>query len=164
MPVNVRRQRVVWLVIAMLHCANGWSAGVLKLSRTELVLEPGKPTPELWVENTGDTPLFLSMEQQLVTNPGATPEQRVPIGETRHPALLVRPGRLVLAPGQKYRMNLTVLDVPARPQVWRLTFRPRERVEVHGDDGRPITSPLFINVGYGVVVYQMPGGAGKAAD
>jgi len=162
--VNVRRQRVVWLAIAAFHCANGWGAGILKLSRTDLVMEPGKPVPELWVENTGNTPLFLTMEQQLVANPGATPEQRVPIGETRHPALLVQPGRLVLAPGQKYRMTLKVLDVPARPQVWRLTFRPRERVEVNGEGGGSVTSPLFVNVGYGVVVYQMPGRSGKAGE
>ncbi len=127
-------------------------------------MKPGRAPPELWIENTGDTPLFLTMEQVLVTNPGATPENLVPIGDTPHPSLLVMPRRLVLAPGQKYRMTVTVLDTPDQPRVWRLTFRPRERVMVHGESGRHISSPLFIKVGYGVVVYQMPDRSGEHDD
>ncbi|ALX14383.1 hypothetical protein P350_22815 [Burkholderia cepacia JBK9] len=142
-------------MLAGLACAgSSVAAGVLKLSRVELTLEPGRPPGELYVENVGDTPLYLDVEQHLLTNPGEAPERRVPIAEVARPSLLVLPGRLSLAPGQRYRMVLKELSVPSRPQVWRVTFRPNERVRVEGGERKGAAAPLFVKIGYGVVIYQ----------
>ncbi|WP_332112510.1 hypothetical protein [Burkholderia sp. IMCC1007] len=144
-------------MLAALCATHGHAAGVLKLSRTELTLAPGKPAGELWAENVGDTPLYLDVTQQWVANPGQTPERLVPIEEMDRPTLLAQPSHLTLAPGQKYQMTLKELAAPLEAKVWRLTFRPRERIAVDaGDTGRAV-APLFISVGYGVVVYQLAG-------
>ncbi|MFP3503669.1 hypothetical protein [Burkholderia sp. SIMBA_062] len=149
-----RASRIALGMLAALACTGSMAAGVLKLSRAELTLEPDRPAGELYVENAGDTPLYLDIEQQLLTNPGDKPEHLVPVAEVEKPTLLVTPGRLALAPGQKYRVGLKVLAVPSQTNVWRITFRPNERilVDASSSDGAP--APLFVNVGYGVVIYQ----------
>ena len=146
--------RIALGTLAALMCTCSMAAGVLKLSRAELTLEPGQPAGELYVENAGDTPLYLDVEQHLLLNPGDTPERLVPVGDVEKPTLLVSPGRLAVAPGQKYRIGLKVLAVPSQTNVWRITFRPNERilVDASSSDGAP--APLFVNVGYGVVIYQ----------
>lgn len=133
----------------------GLAAGILHLPRAELRLEPGKAPGELLAENRGDTPLYLDVEQKLLINPGSAPEVLVPLGETDQPGLLVSPSRLILAPGQKYRMSLRVLSTPARTQVWRITFRPRERVILNPSETDGTAGPLIINMAYGVLIYQI---------
>ncbi len=134
---------------------HGLAAGILHLPRAELRLEPGKPPGELLVENRGDSPLYLEVEQRLLLNPGVMPEALVPVGEAEQPGLLVTPNRLILAPGQKYRMNLRILSLPARTQVWRITFRPRERVMLDSGAADGNAAPLIINMAYGVLIYQI---------
>lgn len=145
-------------IVAALGCMPALAAGVLKLSSTELTLEPGKPPGALYVENVGDTPLYLDVEQALLTNPGQTPEHLVPVSAVSRPGLLVLPGRLTVAPGQKYRMGLRTFDTPpdspAETQVWRVTFRPKERIVVDAVQGDGAHAPLFVSVGYGVLIYQ----------
>ncbi|KFL52301.1 fimbrial biogenesis chaperone [Burkholderia pyrrocinia] len=155
MPVMKHKRLWALGMLAALCCTSSMAAGILKLSRTEMTLAPDKPPGELWVENKGDTPLYLDVTQQWVANPGKTPEQLVPVTEVTNPSLLVLPGRLTVAPGQKYQMVLKALDAPSQTKVWRVTFRPRERivVETGGAEGAP--APLFISVGYGVVIYQL---------
>lgn len=133
---------------------HGLAAGILYLPRAELRLEPDHAPPELLAENRGDSPLYLDVEQQLLLNPGSMPEVLTPVGETGQPSLLVTPNRLILAPGQKYRMNLRILNRPARTQVWRITFRPRERVILKPGPADDSAAPLVINVAYGVLIYQ----------
>ncbi|KAG8150038.1 hypothetical protein [Burkholderia catarinensis] len=145
-------------LLAALCCSSALAAGVLKLSRTELRLEPGNPASELWVENIGDTPLYLDVTQHLVTNPGHAPEHLVPVTEVEHPALLVQPSRLTLSPRQRYRMVIKELAAPSKTQVWRLTFRPKENIVVNAaEDGDVQPAPLIISVGYGVVIYHLSG-------
>ncbi|MDF3202854.1 hypothetical protein P3C29_29615 [Pseudomonas sp. 1912-s] len=145
---------IAFLLFMSLGSSTGLAAGVLKLSRTELRFTPDEPQGELYAQNIGDSPLYLEVEQQLVLNPGQTPERLLPIHDVQRPSLLVTPGRLVLAPGQKYGLTLKALNIPTHNQVWRITFRPRERliVEASTDAGQP--APLAVSVGYGVVIYQ----------
>ncbi|UOB58018.1 hypothetical protein MRS60_27965 [Burkholderia pyrrocinia] len=156
MPVMKHKRRWALGMLAALCCTSSMAAGILKLSRTELTLSPDKPVPELWAENVGDTPLYLDVTQQLVTNPGESPERLLPVSEAPSPTLLVSPNRLTLAPRQKYRVMLKELGTPTQAQVWRLTFRPRERIVVDAVDISGTQAPLVISVGYGVVIYQMP--------
>ncbi|MEK7886885.1 hypothetical protein AAB992_07165 [Burkholderia contaminans] len=143
--------------VMLLCCSGSFAAGILKLSRTELTLSPDKPASELWVENAGDTPLYLDITQQRVSNPGHLPEQLVPIEEVPQPTLLVMPNRLALSPGQKYRMSLKELSIPDTSQVWRVTFRPRENIVVDAGRDGDTAAPLFVSIGYGAVIYQLSG-------
>ena len=140
-----------WLLMWPLH---GMAAGVLNLSTTELRLVPDQHQGALYAQNTGDSPLFLDVEQALVLNPAEKPEQLLDISQVANPGLLVTPSRLVLAPGQKYRMNIKTLGSPANNQVWRVTFRPREHVIVQAQGAEGVSAPLSVSVGYGVVIYQ----------
>lgn len=140
-----------WLFVWPLHAL---AAGVLKLSTTELRFFPDQREGALYAQNTGDSPLFLDVEQALVLNPGEQPEQMRALNQVTNPGLLVTPARLVLAPGQKYRMNIKALDLPAGNQVWRVTFRPRENVIVQAQGADSLSAPLLVSVGYGVVIYQ----------
>ena len=140
-----------WLSISP---SNGMAAGVLKLSTPELRLVPDQRQGALYALNTGDSPLYLDVEQALVLNPGEQPEQLQAISEVPKPGLLVTPTRLALAPGQKYRMNIKTLGTPASDQVWRVTFRPRENVIVQAQGPEGVSAPLSVSVGYGVVIYQ----------
>ncbi|KVN02996.1 hypothetical protein [Burkholderia diffusa] len=142
-------------VLAALCCLSAEAAGILKLSRTEMTLAPGKPAGELWAENVGDSPLYLDVTQQLVANPGQTPERLVPVGDVPQPGLLVTPDRLALAPGQKYRLSLKELHELSETQVWRVTFRPRERIIVDAGQTEGAPMPLIVSVGYGVAIYQL---------
>ncbi|WGY72879.1 hypothetical protein KEC55_30640 [Burkholderia cepacia] len=152
-------KRVSWTLgaLTVLCCFSSHAAGILKLSHTELTLSPDEPASELWAENVGDTPLYLDISQQRVINPGQVPEQRVPVEVIERPALLVLPRRLVLAPGQRYRMSLKEISVPRQSEVWRVTFRPRERVAVDANHVEGTAAPLFVSIGYGVVIYQRNG-------
>ena len=132
----------------------GMAAGALKLSTTELRLVPDQRQGALYTQNTGDSPLYLDVEQALVLNPAEKPEQLLDISQVPNPGLLVTPNRLVLAPGQKYRMNIKTLVTPANNQVWRVTFRPRENVIVQAQVAEGVSAPLSVSVGYGVVIYQ----------
>ena len=92
-----------WLLMSPIHAM---AAGVLKLSATELRLVPDQRQGTLYALNTGDSPLYLDVEQVLVLNPAEKSEQLLDISQVPNPGLLVTPTRLVLAPGQKYRMNI----------------------------------------------------------
>lgn len=141
-------------VLAATACTCSFAAGILKLSRVEVTLAPGKPANELYVENVGDTPLYLNVEQHWVANPGEYPERLVPITEVARPSLLIQPNRLALAPQQKYRMVMKELSTPTRTQVWRVTFRPEQRVLIDSGQSEDMQTPLFVSIGYGVVIYQ----------
>ncbi|WP_244137710.1 hypothetical protein [Burkholderia sp. BCC1644] len=155
MSVMKTRLRGVLALLAVLACTSSMAAGVLKLSRVELTLAPDQPASELYAENVGDTPLYLNVEQHLVENPGETPERLVPVAEVERPGLLIQPNRLVLAPAQKYRMVMRELGTsPQKTQVWRVTFRPTERIVVANDTQDSLATPLSISIGYGVVIYQ----------
>lgn len=160
LPQRIARSAALLLAaLAMSWPRHGLAAGILHLPRAELRLEPGKPPGELLAENRGDSPLYLDVEQQLLLNPGSKPEVLTPVGETEQPSLLVTPNRLILAPGQKYRMNLRILNQPARTQVWRITFRPRERVTLDPGEADNSAAPLVINMAYGVLIYQIAASA-----
>ena len=103
------------------------------LSHAEIWLRGDGRTSRLYAENAGDTTLYLDVEQRLLRNPGEQPEELTPIGEVRNPTLLVAPVRLALAPGQRAPITLKELARPESPQVWRVTFRPREKLLVAND-------------------------------
>lgn len=142
------------LLAPLLLMPKSYAGGILSLSQAELSIKPQARLPELVVENQGDGPLYLNVIQQLLTNPGSLPESLVDIGNTESPSLLVTPSRLILGPGQKRSMQLRVLAQPQKTQVWRVTFRPQQKMQVVTDEFSATRVPLRISIGYGVVIYQ----------
>lgn len=105
-------------MLAALCCTSIVAVGILKLSRTEMMLAPDKPVPVLWAENVGDTPLYFDVTQQLIMNPGQSPERLVPVTDVVRPALLVSSNRVTSVPGQKYRVMLQEFETPSQALVW----------------------------------------------
>ncbi|WP_330210849.1 hypothetical protein [Pseudomonas sp. AM4(2022)] len=138
---------------AAIYSASSTATGILKLSSNELSLLPGHPAGELFAENIGDTPLYLQVDQALLTNPGESPEHLVPISQVEKPSLLVTPNRLAIAPGQRYRLDIRIIQQVEQDHIWRITFRPREHLVLEGEPTKKAT-PVFVKVGYGVVIYQ----------
>lgn len=132
------------------------AAGVLKLSHPEIWLRGDGRTSHLYAENAGDSTLFLEVEQRLLLNPGQMPEQLVPVADVRQPTLLVAPRRLALAPGQRHPITLKELARPDSPQVWRITFRPREKLLAERSGEQDVAAPLVVSIGYGILIYQVP--------
>lgn len=132
-----------------------YAGGLLNLSQVELTISPQQRLPELVVENRGNGTLYLEIKQQLLKNPGSQPETLVDVGNTEAPSLLVMPSRLKLGPGQKRSMQLSILSQPAKSQVWRITFRPQQDLNVTTNGVALPRAPLLISIGYGVVIYQL---------
>ena len=138
---------------AAIYSASSTATGILKLSSNELSLLPGHPAGELFAENIGDTPLYLQVDQALLTNPGELPERLVPISQVKKPSLLVTPNRLAIAPGQRYKLDIRIVQEVEQDHIWRITFRPSEHLVLEGEPTKN-TTPVFLKVGYGVVIYQ----------
>ncbi|AKJ42007.1 hypothetical protein [Pragia fontium] len=147
--------RCFGVLAALLLAQHSYAGGLLTLSQAELTIPQQGHLPELVVENSGDATLYLDIQQQLLTNPGLQPETLIGVGHVESPSLLVTPSRLALGPGQKRTMQLRVLSQPEKTQVWRITFRPQQNLNVITTGTTPIRTPLFISIGYGVVIYQI---------
>ncbi|MDX9668003.1 hypothetical protein QMK50_23930 [Pseudomonas sp. P5_152] len=156
MSLNSLRALRALVLLSIFCVGTANAAGLIKLSHTELYIEPGRPTSDLIVENIGDTPLFLNIEQSLLSNPGDVKEILTPIEKVEKPSLLVVPNRLILGPSQKYKMHLKILDQNDKNQIWRVTFRPRERISLAAEANKTRSPPLLVKIGYGVVIYQKP--------
>ncbi|KQN60294.1 hypothetical protein [Erwinia sp. Leaf53] len=139
---------------AALPVTGARAAGVLRLAHSAISVEGTRPAEKLEVENTGDSPLYLEVSQEWVQVPLGQPEVRLPVGNVPNPSLLVNPPRLVLRPGQKRLLDVTVVRQPREQQIWRVTFRPRERHRVQPIGDPRAQAPILISVGYGVVIYQ----------
>lgn len=148
------------LLFVSLPLATVQAAGVLKLAHSVITVGGPQPAEKLEVENTGDTPLYLEVSQEWVQMPPGQPETRLPVGNVPNPSLLVNPPRMVLRPGQKRVLDVSVVHQPCEQQIWRVTFRPRERHRVLPDGQQPSQAPLLVSVGYGAVIYQQGSAAG----
>lgn len=142
------------LLASCLPLASVQAVGILRLAHSEITLGGETPGGKLSVENIGDMPLYIDVTQQQVQMPVTSPEVRIPVGEVVSPSLLISPPRLVLAPGQKRELSVAVLCEPQQRQVWRITFRPRERFGVQSSDAALTQVPLSVSIGYGVVIYH----------
>ncbi|WP_258128809.1 pilus assembly protein [Achromobacter anxifer] len=108
------------------------------------------------LKNLGDAPLYLSISLMKVTNPGLTPEDKVPLSELEHPGLLANADKLTLGPGQSRAVSLKSLSVPAAEELYRLYVVPVKAMQVDAAPQDKITAPMSVSVGYGVLIHHMP--------
>lgn len=151
----MKRTLAALLLASCLPPGSVQAGGTLRLANSEITLGGDTAAAKLTAENIGDTPLYIDVIQQQIQMPVTSPEVRVPVGEVVSPSLLVSPPRLVLAPGQKRELNVSVLCEPQSRQIWRITFQPREQFNVLTSDNALIQAPLSVSIGYGVVIYHL---------
>ncbi|WP_414445639.1 pilus assembly protein [Burkholderia sp. 22PA0106] len=108
------------------------------------------------VKNVGDSPLYLNISVQKVTNPGVTPETRVALGDVDHPGMLASPDKLTLGPNQTRSVVLKSLAEPAQEELYRLYIVPVRALRVESAPQDTITAPMSVAIGYGVLVRHMP--------
>ncbi|MGB3433891.1 pilus assembly protein [Achromobacter sp.] len=108
------------------------------------------------LRNVGDAPLYLSISLSKVTNPGLTPENKVPVNELERPSLLASADKLTLGPGQSRSVSLKSLSVPTEEEMYRLYVVPMKAMQVEDAPQDKITAPVSVAVGYGVLIQHMP--------
>ncbi|QGU89364.1 hypothetical protein [Erwinia sorbitola] len=146
-----------WMLLAggCLALFQAQAAGILRLTNTEIIVGGTLPPAKLEIENIGNSALYLDVTQELVQTPLTVPEVRLSVGEVPSPSLLISPVKLVLGPGQKRVLNVKVLRIPQQRKIWRVTFRPREKIVISAsDEEERAVAPVSISIGYGVVIYQ----------
>jgi P pilus assembly chaperone PapD len=88
--------------------------------------ENGKRREDIEIVNTGDSTLYVSITPRLVRNPGTESERRVEIANPRELGLLASPGKMVLEPGQRGLMRLSLLQRPQdRDRIFRVAVTPQ---------------------------------------
>jgi P pilus assembly chaperone PapD len=113
------------------------------------------PRADIEVANTDtEETLFVSIEPVEIVDPGSPEQRRVARADPRELGLLVSPNRLILEPGQRKLVRLSLLGRPVdRDRIYRVTVKPVVG-ELEAD-----TSALKIVVGYDVLVIARPAGA-----
>jgi P pilus assembly chaperone PapD len=103
------------------------------------------------ITNTGDEILYVSIEPAEIVNPGRPEERRVASPNPTELGLLVSPNRLVLGPGERKVVRLSLLERPAdRDRIYRVTVKPVIGEIVARQSG------LKLVVGYDVLVIARP--------
>ncbi len=130
----------------------------MALSKVIVEFRPGEPLREdVEVINAGNENLYLVVEPREVIQPGTDAEERVERRNPQEVGLLVSPTRVVIEPGARRIVRLSLFEQPAgRDRIWRVTFRP-----VVGETSAQ-TSALRVLTAYSVLVMAYPPAA--AAD
>ncbi|KWH08464.1 pilus assembly protein [Burkholderia territorii] len=108
------------------------------------------------VKNLGDSPMYLAISLQKVTNPGMSKEEKVDLNDLEHPQVLVSPDKLTLGPSQSRAIRLKSLAEIDREELYRLYIVPVKSLKVDEAPQDKITAPMSVAVGYGVLVRHMP--------
>lgn len=111
----------------------------------------GMQRDDIEVLNAGGELLYLVVEPREVLEPGGEGEQRVERRDPEELGLLVSPNRLVIEPGARRVVRLSLLRPPSeRDRIWRVAFRP-----VVGETAAETTA-LRVLTAYNVLVMAYP--------
>ena len=106
---------------------------------------------DIEITNSADEILYVSVEPAEILNPGRPEERRVTNPNPRELGLLISPNRLVLGPGERKVVRLSLLERPKeRDRIYRVTIKPVIG-ELVGTQ-----SALKVVVGYDVLVIARP--------
>jgi P pilus assembly chaperone PapD len=124
----------------------------MALSKVVVDFTSARPArDDIEVTNSADEILYVSIEPAEILNPGGPEERRVANPNPRELGLLVSPNRLVLGPGERKVVRVSLLERPrARDRIYRVTIKP-----VIGEIVAR-QSALKIVVGYDVLVIARP--------
>jgi P pilus assembly chaperone PapD len=111
----------------------------------------GPSRDDIEVVNGGEEILYVSVEPAEIVNRGSADERRVTTPNPRELGLLTSPNRLVLGPGERKVVRLSLLERPAaRDRIYRVTIKPVVGELVARQ------SALKLVVGYDVLVIARP--------
>jgi P pilus assembly chaperone PapD len=103
------------------------------------------------VRNTGEETLYVSVTPRLVANPGTPDERRVEIKNPRDLGLLTAPRKMILEPGQRRLLRISLLDRPRDDdRIYRVAVTP-EVGETQRDQ-----SGVRVLLGYNLLVMARP--------
>ena len=124
----------------------------MALSKVVVDFTSARPArDDIEITNTADENLYVSIEPAEIVNPGRPEERRVANPDPREMGLLISPNRLVLGPGERKVVRLSLLERPeGRDRIYRVTMKPVIGEIVARQSG------LKLVVGYDVLVIARP--------
>ncbi|MET1256534.1 molecular chaperone [Aliikangiella maris] len=135
-------------------CPVNWCMASVHLNKTIIYFDNnGKINDEIAVINQGDETLYLRIEPSIVSAAGLPQESKATYRDPQAAGLLVTPQRMVLAPGEKKRIQLVRLDNIKNTQIEKV-FRILVKPEV-GEVKSSLTG-MKILVAYDVLVLFQP--------
>jgi Mat/Ecp fimbriae periplasmic chaperone len=150
-PARSRVAVVVSLACALCLCATPARAD-MALSKVVVDFTSARPArDDIEITNPADEILYVSIEPAEIVDPGGPQERRVTDPNPRELGLLVSPTRLVLGPGERKVVRLSLLERPKdRDRIYRVAVKP-----VMGEIVAK-QSALKVVVGYDVLVIARP--------
>jgi P pilus assembly chaperone PapD len=150
-PAPGRVAALVGLLCSLWFCPAPVHAE-MALSKVVVDFTSARPArDDIEITNSADEILYVSIEPAEILNPGRPEERRVANPNPRELGLLISPNRLVLAPGERKVVRVSLLERPAdRDRIYRVTIKP-----VIGEIVAR-QSALKLVVGYDVLVIARP--------
>lgn len=109
------------------------------------------PRDDIEIVNAGEDILYVTIEPAEIVDPGGENQRRVTNPDPRQLGLLVSPKRLVLGPGERKVVRLSLLERPDdRDRIYRVTIKPVIGELVARQNA------LKVVVGYDVLVIARP--------
>jgi P pilus assembly chaperone PapD len=132
----------------------------MMLSKVVVDFTSARPTrDDIEISNSGDDTLYVSIEPAEIVDPGGPDQRRVTNPNPRQLGLLISPNRLVLGPGERKVVRLSLLERPDdRDRIYRVTIKPVIGEIVAAQ------SALKLVVGYDVLVIARPQNARPLLD
>lgn len=113
------------LLAAALILVTQVAQGAMQLSNVIVHFEPGEPArQDVEISNTGDEPMYVSIEPNMILAPGTQQEDRVPITDPRQAGLLVTPNKMIVPPGGTKVLRLVDLGGFPGERVYRIVVKP----------------------------------------
>lgn len=143
------------LGLAVLALAWAFSApAAAQLSIDQAIVDfnaPDQRRTDVQVRNTGEETLYVSVTPRLVENPGTPDERRVALQNPRELGLLTAPRKMILEPGQRRLLRISLLDRPRdSDRIYRVAVTP----EV--GDAERAESGVRVLLGYNLLVMARP--------
>jgi hypothetical protein len=139
-------------LVCLLHLVASPAHAEMALSKVVVDFTSARAArDDIEVANSGNEILYVSIEPAEIVNPGRADERRITNPNPKELGLLISPGRLVLGPGERKVVRLSLLERPKdRDRIYRVTIKP-----VIGEIVAQ-QSALKVVVGYDVLVIARP--------
>ncbi len=113
----------------------------------------GRPRADIELRNIGDEVLYVAVDPARIEQPGTDAQDRVSPSDPRELGLLVTPRKLVLQPGDRKIIRMTLLKKPQETDdVYRVLVEPK----ASGFESDTQGMKIKIMVGYDILVLATP--------
>jgi P pilus assembly chaperone PapD len=154
----ISHSKTILITVALLLLAQV-AQGAMRLSNVIVHFEPGKPArQDVEISNTGDEPMYVSIEPNMILAPGTPQEDRVPITDPRQAGLLVTPNKMIVPPGGTKVLRLVDLGGFPRERVYRIVVKPVAAGVESSQSG------LKIMLGYEILAIAYPSNPSSMLD